>query len=195
MKKDKTLTFDNEIGVHIAGDRSVYNRSSCYSFQGKLQDSHAVALSCSSFKIQKGSLNLCFTVSISLDAENRANEGYQSMLQNLIRLLKDGRRCWVKQEEFFTLTLLDKAVAFPVTLYNSECLRASKVSNLPPSCGRFRRDCFTNKSVCGYHTDLYDSWKCNVSPCETCARLLNESKNLVYKQVWNSLSILDQEPA
>ena len=28
--------------------------------------------------------------------EKMAKEGYQSMLQNLIRFLKDGRKCWVK---------------------------------------------------------------------------------------------------
>ena len=49
---------------------------------------------------------LCFTFSISLDTENMAKEGYQSMLQNLIRSLKDGRNGWVNQGELFTLSLL-----------------------------------------------------------------------------------------
>ena len=59
-----------------------------------------------SFKMQKSSWNLCFTVSISLDTEDMAKEGYQSMLQNLIRFLKDGRNGWVKQGELFALSLL-----------------------------------------------------------------------------------------
>ena len=42
----------------------------------------SVLLSWLCFNIQKGSWSLCFTVSISLDAEIMANEGYQSMLQN-----------------------------------------------------------------------------------------------------------------
>ena len=86
----------------------------------------------------------------------------------------------MKQKWLFILTLLDKVVAFPVALYHleksgdhndiearvfkvllyvascSECLRASKLSNLPPGCNRFCHDCFTNKSVCDNHTDLYD---------------------------------------
>ena len=56
--------------------------------------------------MQKSLWNLCFTVSISLYTENIAKEGYQSMLQNLIRFLKDGRNGWVKQGELFTLSLL-----------------------------------------------------------------------------------------
>ena len=48
-----------------------------------------------------------FIISISLDRgggglaldENMTNEGYMSMPQNLIRFLKDDRRCWVKQRE------------------------------------------------------------------------------------------------
>ena len=58
------------------------------------------------FKMQKSSWHLCFTVSISLGAENMAKEGYQSMVQNLIIFLKDGRMCWVKQGELFILSLL-----------------------------------------------------------------------------------------
>ena len=42
------------------------------------------------------------------------------MLQNLIRFLKDGRKCWVKQGKLFILTLLDKVAGFPVTLYHLE---------------------------------------------------------------------------
>ena len=45
-----------------------------------------------------GSWDLYFTVSISLDAENMSNEGYQSTLQNLIRFLKMAEKYWVKQE-------------------------------------------------------------------------------------------------
>ena len=37
---------------------------------------------------------------------NMAKEGYQSMLQNLSRFLKDGRNGWEKQGELFTLSLL-----------------------------------------------------------------------------------------
>ena len=40
------------------------------------------------------------------DAGNMAKEGYQSMLENLIRFLKDGRMCLVKQGELFILSLL-----------------------------------------------------------------------------------------
>ena len=85
------------------------------------------------------------------------------MLQNLIRFLKDGRRCLVKQGELFILTLLDKVAAFPAALYyleklatimtlklaclryycmwlhGSECLRASKVPNPPPSDNGYAR--------------------------------------------------------
>ena len=42
------------------------------------------------------------------------------MLHNLIRLLKNGRRCWVKQGELFILILLNKVVAFHVALYQLE---------------------------------------------------------------------------
>ena len=54
--------------------------------------------------MQESLWNLCFTVSISLDTEN-IEEGYQSMLQNLIRFLKDGRNGWMKQGELFTVSL------------------------------------------------------------------------------------------
>ena len=115
--------------------------------------------------------------------------------------------------ELFILTPLDKVVAFPVALYHleksgdhndiearafevllcvascSECLRASKVPNLPPSCNSFCHDCFRNKSVCDNHTDLYNSLNCDVRPCETCERPLKESKSLVYKEFCNLLSI------
>ena len=49
-----------------------------------------------------------------------ANKGYQRKLQNLIRFLKDDRKCRVKQGEVFILTLLDKVVAFLVPLYHLE---------------------------------------------------------------------------
>ena len=141
------------------------------------------------------------------------------MPQNLIRFFKDGRKCWVKQGKLFILTLPDKVVVFPVALFHleksrnhnyikarvfevqlyvasySECLRASKLSNLQPSCKRFCRDCFTNKSVCDNHTDLYDTWNCDVHPCETCARLFKECKSLACRQFCNLLLISDQEPA
>ena len=73
--------------------------------------------------------------------------------------------------------------------------RASKVSNLPPSGNIFCRDCFRNKSVCDNHTDVYNNLNCDVRPCETCERLLKESKNLACKEFCNLLSILDQESA
>ena len=66
----------------------------------------SVALSWPSFEMQKSSWNLCFTVSISFDTGNMVKEGYQSMLQNLIIILKDGRNGWVKQGKLFTLSLL-----------------------------------------------------------------------------------------
>ena len=84
---------------------------------GQFQNSQ-LRLSSPSFKIQKGSGNLSFTVSISLDAENMENEGYRSILQDLIRFLKDVRKCWVKQKEIFILTLLNKVVAFPFESYH-----------------------------------------------------------------------------
>ena len=56
--------------------------------------------------MQQSSRNLCFTVSISLDTENMAIEGYQSMLQSLVRSLEDGRNGWVKKGELFILTSL-----------------------------------------------------------------------------------------
>ena len=69
---------------------------------------------------EKGSWNLCFTVSNLLDPEKITNEGYQGMLQNLIRFFKDGRKCWVNLGELFILTLLNKVVGFPVALYHLE---------------------------------------------------------------------------
>ena len=60
-------------------------------------------------------LNFC-----CIDAENMANEGYQSMLQNLIRFLKNDRKCWVRQGELFGLTILDRLVSFLIALYHLE---------------------------------------------------------------------------
>ena len=117
--------------------------------------------------------------------------------------------------ELRILILLDKVVAFPVALYHleksgdhndietrvsevllcvascSECLRASKVPSLPPSCNSFCRYCLRNKSFCDNHTDMCNSCNCGVRPCETCERLLKETKNLVC----NLLSISDQKSA
>ena len=56
--------------------------------------------------MQERSWNLWFTVSLSLDTENMAKEGYHSMLPNLNRILKDGRNGSVKQGELKTLSLL-----------------------------------------------------------------------------------------
>ena len=67
------------------------------------------------------------------------------------------------------------------------------MSNLPPSCSNFCRDCFRNKSFCDNHTDLYNSLSCDLHPCETCERLLKEGKNLMCKEFFNLLSISDQE--
>ena len=57
-----------------------------------------------------------------------------------------------------------------------------KMSNLSSSCNRFCRYCFTNKSVCDNHI------------CETRARLLEESKNLIFP-ISDQLPISDQESA
>ena len=82
--------------MHIAGDNFPDTTSE-----------QSVAVSWPSIKMQKSLWHLCFIVSISLDAENMAKEGYQSMLQNLIsKILKDGRMCLVKQGELFILSLL-----------------------------------------------------------------------------------------
>ena len=42
------------------------------------------------------------------------------MLHNLIRFLKNGRKCWVKLGKLFILILLNKVVAFPVARYHLE---------------------------------------------------------------------------
>ena len=78
--------------MHIAGDSAVYNHGSRGNFPEATSE-QSVALSWPSFEIQWRLWHLCFTFSISLDAEKMAKDGYQ----NLIRFLKDGRKGWVKQ--------------------------------------------------------------------------------------------------
>ena len=66
-----------------------------------------------------------------------ANEGHQSILQNLIRYLKDGIKCWVKQGELFILALLNNVAAFPVAFYHLE--KSSDHDNIKSACLRY--DC------------------------------------------------------
>ena len=63
---------------------------------------------------------LPFTISISLDAENMAKEGYQSMPQDLIRFLKDGRKCWVKQGELSILSPIHYRVPKNVSAFEQQ---------------------------------------------------------------------------
>ena len=42
------------------------------------------------------------------------------MLENLIKMLKDGRYSWVKQGEVFLLRLLDDMIAFPISLISAD---------------------------------------------------------------------------
>ena len=66
------------------------------------------------------------------------------------------------------------------------------MSDLPPGCNRFCRDCVTNKTFCDNQKDFYGSWNCDLRPSETSLRLLKESENLVCKQF---VIYFDQESA
>ena len=52
------------------------------------------------------------------DASSIAKDGYKTMLENLIKMFKDGRYSWVRQGEVFLLHLLDDMVAFPIAIYH-----------------------------------------------------------------------------
>lgn len=125
-------------------------------------------------------------------AENISKDGYRSMLENLIQMFKDGHLSWIKQGEVFLLHLLDDMVAFPIAIYHLEksgdyndvksrvtevlkyasactaCLESAKRSGLAPVCNAFCKDCFSNKAICHIHDGIYDTWKCDKRPCESC---------------------------
>ena len=84
--------------------------------------------------MQKNLWYLCFIVSVSLGSESIAKEGYHIMLQNLIRFLKDGRKCWVKQRELFSSSVTagcpQKVLAFDQQYNKSLLFNLENISNI-----------------------------------------------------------------
>ena len=126
------------------------------------------------------------------DASSIAKDGYKTMLENVIKMFKDGRHSWVEQEEVFLLHLLDDMVAFPIAIYHldksgdhidvenrvkevltyasacSTCLDSAKRNKLMPVCKNFCKDCFFDGAVCKAHERIYDTWNYDKRPCESC---------------------------
>ena len=119
------------------------------------------------------------------DASSIAKDGYKTMLENLIKMFKDGRYSWVRQGEVFLLHLLDDMVAFPIAIYHLDKsgdridvenrvkevltrLDFAKRNKLMPVCMNYCKDCFSDRAVCKAHERIYDTWNYDKRPCESC---------------------------
>ena len=154
------------------------------------------------------------------DANILLQNGYRNMLQNLINESEEGTRHWVKQGEVFMLQLLHQLIAIPIAIYLLEksgthididlrekevllyvtscgtCLHQCKATGQLPVCKNFCLDCFSNKTVCDNHKDLYDcAWQCDECPCEHCMRLIQNGTDVICRRFRVMLSISDQDPA
>ena len=107
------------------------------------------------------------------------------MLENLIKMFKNGRYSWVKKGEVFLSHLLDDMVALPIAIYHldksgdhidvenrvkevltyasacSMCLDSAKRNKLMPVCKSFCKDCFSGRAICKAHERIYDTWNCD----------------------------------
>ena len=118
------------------------------------------------------------------------------------------------------LQLLDQLIAIPIAIYLLEksgthididlrvkevllyvtscgtCLHKCKATGQPMVCKNFCLDCFSNKTVCDNHKDLYDcTWQCDEHPCEHCMRLIQNGTDVICRRFRVMLSIYDQDPA
>ena len=73
------------------------------------------ALSPSACLYQQNLFGISPPISVA-HARSIAKDGYKTILENLIKMFKDGRDSWVKQGEVFLLRLLNDMIAFPISL-------------------------------------------------------------------------------
>ena len=155
------------------------------------------------------------------DAGSIAKDGYKTMLENLIKMFKDGCYSWVKQREVFLLHLLDDMIAFPITIYHldksgdhtgvenrvkevltymyasacSMCLDSAKRNKLMPVCNNFCKDCFSGRAICKAHEGIYDTWNCDKRQCESCNEKIKNGDAITCTRSRILLSISNQESA
>jgi len=110
-------------------------------------------------------------------------------------------------------------VAFPIAIYHLEkcgdyndvksrvtevlkyasactaCLESAKRCGLALFAMPFCKDCFSNKGICHIHDGIYDTWKCDERPCESCIGRIRTGDDITCTRAHILLSISDQESA
>ena len=146
-------------------------------------------------------------------------DGYRVLLQYFINSFKAETITWVKQGEVFMVQLLDVIIAVPFAVFylskpsNSEevetrvrtallylsvcteCLKTAKETESIPNCHYLSKICFINKHIYDAHLQLYDTWNCDLHPCEECMRNIVQGEATTCSRFRVMLSFSDQESA